>query len=66
MMPRLILLQYSLGELLDRCLMTPVESLLDQLAATVRAPGKRYPLLVQVVVAGSVSAVDSELDHQPP
>jgi hypothetical protein len=65
-MPRLILLQYSLGELLDRCLMTPVESLLDQLAATVRAPGKRYPLLVQVVVSGSVSAVDSELDHQPP
>ena len=55
-----------LCELLDRRLVPPVERLLDQLAATVRPSGKRYPLLVQVVVAGSVSAVDAKLGHQPP
>ena len=45
--------------------MAAVERLLDQLGAALRPGGERDALLVQVVVAGGVGAVDAELDHQP-
>ena len=53
------------GELLDRRFVAAVERLLDQLAAAMRPAGQCHALLVQIVVAGAVGAVDAELDHQP-
>src|SRR5262249_55812137 len=54
----------GLGELLDGSVVAPVQRLLYKFSATLWLSCERHTLLVQVMVAGALGAINPELDQQ--